>query len=810
MRPEEFYPRSAAREDKRQAFEALGRSFCKTIAEPITNSDSSAKRKLNVSHASGLVDLMMRVPEGERLDSAELRQRLAGTHAERRIVVEVATAKSSGRQVGEVLIIDQAQGMSRQTLREALDQIGGNKQYLARGNAGRNLFGRGLSDVMRAHAQADTHALVESFDGKQLSIAEGYWTGQGYKIRLTSYESPSRNDFVPTHLVPDTSGTAVRFVISSKARAQGCRIPEYPQIVSRLSNFYMLRLIASDPNVRLELRQHRSQGVITDRLEYDFPVGHVIMSRSKLFKFDAASVGLELPPLKVEFLVARTSGKRPLAGSFPDKDARERGLLVIDDLDAVYDLTFADADYEKAPFLEHIYGVVRVNGLRNVLEQYLDADYPTSPLRPDRDGFNKEHEFSHALLDFIAGELRPLYESEKRRLEEKEHGELSTETRRRVDEALKHLNRYFHRITALGGEGSGTDRGEIKAPLGAVQFYPAHTKLIAGRRRRVLLLIRQGAVPNGADVLTTASDGIVVEPENEKLNAKETPRWSAHQEFYALTYIISSSNIGIHGKVTALLEDVNGALLEPEVIIDEVTSEPEIEVPETFEFRPSVSHGSPGRRNNIVLFVNSIVIPPGSSVHFEIASGTKGVSLIDGDGEVCDRLEIRLDAVTHGSTRSNVLRVPIGWRGTAWNQHAHIKATARIGDAVLITSAELNLDEPEDSGFFKDIKYDEIDQEAPSLFAAGVITVNTNDPLNRFIFGVDKTEFDKRVSRNVEAQQRLASLLLEEASFRALEQHREEDKLHFPARQEVTEVHRNIDKYKFESALDVYRALAKR
>src|SRR2546428_9699858 len=78
-----FRPRTAPREEKRQANEALGRSFCKTIAEPVTNSDSSAKRKLGIEHASGLIDLMLAVPKGSQLDTHALRAQLEGKHPTR-------------------------------------------------------------------------------------------------------------------------------------------------------------------------------------------------------------------------------------------------------------------------------------------------------------------------------------------------------------------------------------------------------------------------------------------------------------------------------------------------------------------------------------------------------------------------------------------------------------------------------------------------------------------------------------------------------------------------------------------------------
>src|SRR6266550_457025 len=128
-----FRPRTAPREEKRQANEALGRSFCKTIAEPVTNSDSSAKRKLGIEHASGLIDLMLAVPKGSQLDTHALRAQLEDKHPTRVIAVELVTAKASGRPVSEVVVIDKAEGMSAATLRQALDEIGGNKLHLSDG-----------------------------------------------------------------------------------------------------------------------------------------------------------------------------------------------------------------------------------------------------------------------------------------------------------------------------------------------------------------------------------------------------------------------------------------------------------------------------------------------------------------------------------------------------------------------------------------------------------------------------------------------------------------------------------------------------
>lgn len=797
-----FRPKTAVREEKRQANEALGRSFCKTIAELVTNSDSSAKRKHNVQHASGLVELMMATPKGSQMDTAQLRSQIERKRHKRVIAIELATTKASGRPVGEVVVIDQATGMSEATLHQALDEIGGNKLHLSGGVAGRNLFGRGLSDVIRAHKEG----IIQTFDGKQLTVAHGEWLKEGWTIEMDYVDGPSETAFKKTYLDPNCTGTAVRFVIADRKR---CHIPDASDLAYRLANFYMLRLIASDPNAELIMRQHRTDGLKEEQIEYDFPVGAVIESFSKTF--NPSKLGVHVDPLDIDFLVVRSDSEHGLRGLGLDRDGRENGLLIVDDLDAVYDLTFADPDYEKAAFLSRIYGVVRVNGLRQVLEGYLDADAPTSALRPDRDGFNRDHEFAHALLEFISENLRPTYERERKRSEEQERGEMSSETKKRIDDALKHLNKYFQRITELSGGGTGTDTRDVIEPQEAVVFLPQRTRLIAGHSRQVLLLVREDAIKEGAEVIASASEGLRVQPETERIDERNCPRWPEHKRFFAVRFSVSSSEIGKQGLITAMVEGIEGHIIEAKLHIEGVFGEPAIEVPETLEFRPTVATGRPMRRNNLVLYVNPRVISLGHHVRIEITKRTGSVLLIGESGARCEQVDIKLNPDLHEVSGQNVFRVPIPWSGTSWNQRARVQARAKIGGVQpLIAEAGIVLDEPDEGGFFRGVEYESIDQVAPSMYAAGKVTVNTNDPLNTLVFGDSRKEFDKRLSANVEAQQRLAALLLEEASFRALQQRYEDNKVNLAYRKEIDAVHMEVDKYKFESAVDVYRALARK
>jgi hypothetical protein len=804
MPKDSFEPRIAAREERRQANEALGRSFCKTLAELITNSDSSAKRKHKLPQASGLVELMFQVPKGHHLDTAALKAQLSSKYPKRKIAIEVVTARSHGRTPREVLVADEAQGMSATDLKTALEDIGGDRKDMAGGITGRNLFGRGLSDVMRTHQ----NSMVQTYDGSQLTTARGEWAKSGrWTITREYQDKPQTKDFKDTALAPTTTGTVVRFVLADKR----CHIPDPPNIVSRLANFFMLRLIAADPNVDLSLKQYRATKVQTEAINFDFPVGPVIETFSRTF-----DPGSDFQPLKVDFLLVRSD--RKLEGLGADRDARENGFLIVDDLDAVYDLTFVDPDYEKAEFLRHIFGIIRIHGLRAVLDAHLNSpDFPTSPLRVDRDGFNRDHEFSKALLDFLAKELKPCYEREKKRLEDQEKDKFSSETRKRIDEALKHLNKFFQQITEKAGAGSGAQDEQPEPPTESVAFFPASIKLTADRTRKVLLLVRDDVVNDGCEIVATASDGLTVQPEVEKIYRKLSPRWSPHPNFFCFAFTVSSSAVGVKGTVTALVDTVEGNPIEARLQIEDTLEEQAIVPPATMEFRPETSLGRPNRRNNMFLLVNPNVISAGHYIRFSITKRMGGVELLDEVGAGTQQFDVKLDEARHGVKGQNVLRVALPWHGTGWNQHASVEARAKVGADTIFAHGHIRLDEPDpnDGGFFQRVEYDELDDHAPSKFAAGVITINTLDPMNRIIFGTGPTkedakkEFDRRLSEDREAQQRLASILLEEASFRALQQLYDDNKLHLPERREIAEIHGQIDSYKFTSAVNVYKALVK-
>ena len=133
----------AGREKRRQTNKAVGGSFLKTVTELLTNADSAVKRHLGLSHSAGLIDLMLGLKRGERLDTAALKKSLP-KRREGRIVIEVLS-KQHGRLPSRTCqVIDYGPGMTEVELDK---NFGDYAKAKAKGQRTRSLFGRGALDV---------------------------------------------------------------------------------------------------------------------------------------------------------------------------------------------------------------------------------------------------------------------------------------------------------------------------------------------------------------------------------------------------------------------------------------------------------------------------------------------------------------------------------------------------------------------------------------------------------------------------------------------------------------------------------------
>jgi hypothetical protein len=461
----EFPIEPAAREWRRQ-FANVVRSFAKTVTEAVTNSDTSYKRKFDLANSSGLIEEMLACPKGTRLDSAALRARLPEL-ARREIQIHLFTASGHGRPRRSCDIVDFAEGMSASEVEAAFRFFAADKSAVSKGRPGRSLFGRGVSDVLLGHKEGE---LWSQKDGV-LTHAKFAFDAKAGKPRVigTSYAKRSKKQLADAHLKVGQNGTCIRFLLSDD-----CTIPDEGTLIPLLSRFYMLRLINSDPNVTVRVFRYRAGGkVYEDGLDYDFPIGDVVGKFSYELTVPLELTKVPFPAIAIDGIVYRADVEAPLKGR-EARDARENGLLIVDEEDAVLDLTFLP-DFDGAPYLNKIFGIVRLSGIRRVLEHYLNVG-KESPLTTTRDGFEPRHEFTQYLFGQLKKHVEPIYRKEEERQRKSDTQELSAGAAQRLNDAMRQLNKYLSELLGAGEDGDGDGSEPKDVPI---QFVPSKTKLVA-------------------------------------------------------------------------------------------------------------------------------------------------------------------------------------------------------------------------------------------------------------------------------------------------------------------------------------------
>src|SRR2546425_1223025 len=236
--------RDSARVVRRRMNKAIRRSFVKALAEPITNSDDSYRR----------------------LEAAAitLGDPLADTVKEILIYVN--------RKSKQFEVVDFAEGMSLEQMGDLFSEYGEKKPTHVR--EARSLFGQGLSDVLFSR---DYGGWVHSIRDNEYSYAQFKWrtvTEGGKPRERRVINLPERAERATAQIrqrfkIAHGNGTNVTFHFTEVG------FPQKSTLVERITNFYMLRFINSDPKRKLRVifldANERVEG--EEVIRYAFPEG---------------------------------------------------------------------------------------------------------------------------------------------------------------------------------------------------------------------------------------------------------------------------------------------------------------------------------------------------------------------------------------------------------------------------------------------------------------------------------------------------------------------------------------------------------
>jgi len=712
----------APREKRRLVYAAVGKSFLKTVTEPITNSDSILKTQAGVPHGAGLIDELLKLKRDPRVDTSELKNRLP-KHQRRRIVVELTTAGKNNRLCR---VIDTGSGMSAADLRV---KFGSYAEAKAKGERTRSLFGRGALDVLLYHDDS----VIYSVQGGALSRCKIYWDKEPM-IHVEELGPATKSALEKYKLPPSItrSGTVVQFRVKERTA-----IPNEDQIIPKLSGFYMLRLIAADPNTEVVVKRFRSDGEHTDPLSYDFPVGTVLERVN-----DTLELGKD-GSLPVHILVARSD--EPLQTDPVHIDRRENGLLFVDDNDAVMDLTLLP-QYDKDPYLQHIYGVVRVDGIRSVLESKLEAEDAAAVLKETRDGFDPKHEITHKLFKLVEKHVKLIYEREIKR-QRKGTIERSEALNERVRDALKAINQFNSEETEEEGPGEPKYEEPITFPLKTIRLY-------AGVEKTVSVFVNLQKVKEGEVVLFESNNPqIQVEPDSEIVRRRKG------KDYDRIRLTLLCGQKGEAGIITALTDDKAGKPAQATLTIAGVDDPPIIQPPDNIEFASSHYHGTPSRPMKAILVVNLDAFVGMPEIKFWLEGLVGRISLGEGAGDEILHIKVKEH---HRTEDSGIARIPVSFTGTAWGQHGVLWASAKLPNGqVARAKCKLRLQRPIGENKFTDFHYEDLARNVLGDVAADKLYINAGYPLHKQIFGLTEDEFNHRLEGDPIAQLRAASLLVE-------------------------------------------------
>ena len=723
----------AAREKRRAVNAAVGRNFLKTLTEPLTNSDSALKKQAKLPHGAGVVDELLTLKIGDRVNTAELKGRIPKTKA-RVIEVELATA---GRNARLCRVLDTGPGMSKGELQDKFSSYAGAK---AKGESTRSLFGRGALDVLLYHEDS----AIYSVQNRILSRCRIYWDQRtsGEAICEVDELGPATKKLLDAHDLPyevSESGTVVQFLLR-----EGTPIPNEEQIIAKISSFYMLRLIAADPNTRVAVQRKRADGTHSDNLSYDFPIGTVLCRVD-----DQLDLGAD-GRYQVSILAARSDV--PLEGDPINIERRENGLLFVDENDAVLDLTLLP-EYEKNPYLKHIYGLVRIMGVRKLLESKLEADEAVAILTATRDGFDRKHEVTQELFSLVEKHVKPIYEKEEKQ-QKKGDPNRSEQLDHRVKEALKAINQFNADETEEDGKGKPTPPPRTEP----IYFSVDTLRLYAGIPRRLYAYVNLAKVNDG-EIILFGSDNteIRLEPDSETVKA------DANRTNQRIELLATCEAKGEKGYITALTLDKHGSEARASVEILGVDDPPLFQPPEDIAFAAPRFAGDPNRLNKAVLLVNLAAFTGMPEVSFWLEENVGNVTLGDGVDRVY--VKVKPENVMEGQ---QVARVAVPFKATGWGQRSVLCAKARRSDGKhAYAKCRLKFEHQLGNQKFSNFHYEDLDRPVMGDVAGDKLYINAGYALHRQIFGDTEEDFNKRLETNAIAQMRAATVLVETAVYHA-------------------------------------------
>ncbi len=588
--------KTAGRQFRRQFGAAIRQNLIRALAELITNSDDSYRR---MQHQGG--------------------------PGFGRIVVLY------DRQNRRIAVVDWAEGMDAAAMERMYPSYGAATSGLYGGLSVRGYFGKGIKDVLFSMDGGVVQSIV---DGR---IYTAHFTWEEDRPIIVIDEKPKEATEAMRRMlgIPEGNGTRVSFTIP-----EDMSLPRHESLLKNLANFYMLRLINADEQRDISLRTRSARGREQEnQVQYQFPTGEPVLA-------DHFQVFYQERVYPVDLEINRAASALTQVG-----EDREGGILIYESGNTVLDLTLFG--YDRDEYAAHLYGMMAVHRFRELLET------DESVLTDTRDGLDRHHPFTQALMAEVEARLQPAIEHERHLLLQSAPHDLSRRQSKRLWESIDQINALVGSLTGLDLDLDEAIESLETPPEGGIEFLPRSLQLCRGAKTAVHLRIDTSVIsPNTTVELSSDNRRIAVEP-----RTFEVP--IAHGKLVAVqNVVLNGRHVGDSGRIEARAGDFH-AVLHVEVVPDRYPQ------PEGgLAFVPDVLRLANNARRKAVLYVDRSVAKPGNTVHFRV----------DQPQVELEFEELRLEP---GDFKLDVARVELPIKGTGIGRKALVTASANGEEAHL-------------------------------------------------------------------------------------------------------------------------------
>lgn len=677
---------------KRKISQAVGKNIFKTFTEPITNCDDSYRRIEN--------------------KTIENSKQVKPTT----IIVE--------RKNRKIQIIDQAEGMDVKDFIKNFELYGADRSGWSKGIPVRGIFGQGIEDVLYYH----DNGIIKSIKNNKNYSCKFFW--ENNERYIDPEELGVANEKIRKELqIPKNNGTLVEFIL-----AKDTPIHTHENLTKKLSSFYMLRFINSDPYRGVTLIDISRDGVKRiKQLDYVLPTGEILDKKEFTMQFE------NYKPVKIEAEIRLSKYPLPRVG-----EERESGLLVFDEKDAVYDFTFFGLDND--PGTEKLFGFIKLTGAREIiLDKINKKDHPEGILTDSRDGFDEEHPFYKKLVDILWNWLWSIV-SKQRDFEYKEVDVLPPEVQKKYKEIFDIINKSYNDV--IGDTFGGTITTLKKErPIGGIEFARPNIKITVGRKYGLQIRIDVDVIPIGSKIKISSEKGRIGFTPSYLILKKED---KDEENIISKIITINPSRANIADTIKATFKKRSSTTVV--TVIEE-----EVFFPVNgLEFHPDYSQILKDQRHKLNLFVDFNKIND-KNEQIKIESDNPFVEL---EKKVITLHEVEIISEKIG--RVNVFLI-----GRQIDQKANIKASIKSYNCIAKVSVKEKIEYPSStsSGRFRDWDFEKLPLPMQSLFDStpksfryGLILINKIHPLNKKYFGDDPKKIN--IESSLIAQVYLAELIL--------------------------------------------------